>query len=230
VSALPLLVSLPHAGLEVPPELEPYNALPLEEIVRDGDEGAAEIYAISEHVHRFVTTGVARAFVDQNRAPDDRRKDGVVKTHTCWDVPVYRESLPETLVRDLLARYHAPYHERLERELRSGVRLAVDCHTMAAEAPPVAPDPGRERPAVCLGNGGGATAPDELLDSLARCFEEAFGREVRRNDPFGGGYIVRRHAGRVPWIQIELSRAPFAPNAEKRRAVLEALRAWCARV
>jgi len=36
--------------------------------------------------------------------------------------------------------------------LASGVMLGIDCHTMAAKGPPIGPDPGKERPLVCLSN------------------------------------------------------------------------------
>jgi len=224
---LPLLVSVPHAGLLVPPEIEPLCLLTPEQIVTDGDEQAAEIYDFEEHVEARLTTDVARAIVDLNRAEDDRRKDGVVKTHTCWDVPVYRAPLSEDRVESLLARYHRPYHARLAELAGSGARLGVDCHTMAASGPPVGPDPGVERPWVCLSHADG-TCPQAWLDSMARCLEAAFGRPPSINRPFRGGFIIRSHAAEMPWMQLELSRAPFMSPAEKRERVLRALRAWCA--
>ena len=42
-----------------------------------GDVEAAEIYDLRERVAEFLTTDVARAVLDLNRAPDDRRPDGV---------------------------------------------------------------------------------------------------------------------------------------------------------
>ncbi|NIQ82806.1 MAG: N-formylglutamate amidohydrolase, partial [Anaerolineae bacterium] len=86
---LPLLISVPHGGPKIPPEVESICVLTQEQIVEDGDEGAGEIYSIEDEVAAFVTTGVARAFVDVNRAEDDRRADGVVKTHTIWEIPIY---------------------------------------------------------------------------------------------------------------------------------------------
>ncbi len=224
---LPLLISLPHAGLAVPAEAAPYCVLGEREIAADGDVGAAAIYAIGDAVRHFVTTDVARAIVDLNRSEDDRRKDGVVKTHTCWDVPVYREPLPEVVVEELLARHYRPYHARLRRLAGDGVVLGVDCHTMAAHGPPVGPDPGVERPWVCLGDADGA-CPRPWTESMARCLAEAFDHAVSINQPFSGGFITRSHAAELPWIQIELSRAPFMSDAEKRARVLRALAAWCA--
>lgn len=222
---LPLLVSVPHAGLEVPAEALPYCVLDERQIAEDGDEGAAAIYAIENEVSAFVTSGVARAIVDLNRAEDDRRKDGVIKTHTCWDVPVYREPPSGALIERLLAAYYRPYHERLRGAAKS-VRCGVDCHTMAAQGPPVGPDPGKPRPAVCLSHAG-FTCPDPWLASMARAFEEAFERSVSLNEPFKGGFIVRSHAAEMPWVQVELSRAPYLDLEEKSRRVREALTAWC---
>lgn len=224
--SLPLLISAPHAGLRVPPEAEPHCILTPTEIERDGDEGAAEIYAIRDAVAAYVTTDVARAIVDLNRAEDDRATDGVVKTHTCWQVPVYGRPLPDTVIESLLAKYYRPYHARLTELSQSGVRLGVDCHTMAAHGPPIGPDPGAPRPWVCLSNADG-TCPHDWIESLAQHFETAFEHAVSINSPFQGGYITRTHAAEMPWVQLELSRAPFLPNDQKRRRVLAALRAWC---
>jgi formiminoglutamase len=224
---LPLVVSVPHAGLRVPPEIAADCILPPSEIVRDGDEGAGEIYDIAPEVEAFVTTDVARAVVDVNRSEGDRRADGVVKTHTCWNVPIWRVPLSTETVEGLLRQYHRPYHARLiEAGVSPRTRLGVDCHTMAAQGPPIGPAAGLDRPAICLGNGDG-TCPPDWFEKLAACLERAFDLPVSRNDPFRGGHIIRAHARELPWVQIEISRAPFASNAEKREAVLRALHEWC---
>ncbi|MBW3582653.1 MAG: N-formylglutamate amidohydrolase [Euryarchaeota archaeon] len=220
------MASVPHAGLEVPPEAQPYCVLDHDAIVKDGDEQAREIYAIEDEVELFVTSDVARAVVDLNRPPDDRRVDGVVKTHTCWMVPVYDPFLPDDVAERLLARYHAPYHRRLS-ELAGQVPVGVDLHTMAARAPPVAPVPGKARPGVCLSDASG-TIPEEWMLRLVEAFDASFPDvSVQVNEPFQGGYIIRHHGTEMPWVQVELSRAPFCSVKEKRRRVLEALTHWC---
>ena len=94
----PLLLSVPHAGLTIPSEVANLCLLTKNEIIEDGDEGAAEIYLpLENEVSALVTTVVARAIVDMNRAEDDRGKDGVVKTHTCWDVQIYSEPPSEAI-------------------------------------------------------------------------------------------------------------------------------------
>ncbi len=221
---LPLLLSVPHSGLGVPSEVAAINLLTHEQIVRDGDEGAGEIFALEDEVRTVVTASIARAFVDVNRAEDDRRRDGVVKTHTCWDEPIYRRPLQEREVRRLLERYHRPYHAKLE-EASAGVALGLDCHTMSAHAPPVSPDRGAERPLICLSDAGGACPRDWFL-LMAKCLAQAFETPVSLNDPFRGGYIIRSHSAELPWMQLELSRAPDLSTVEKRARVLDALSRW----
>jgi formiminoglutamase len=222
---LPFLLSVPHAGLRIPGEVKALCILSKDDIVKDGDEGAAEIYLpLADRVTALVTTDIARAVVDMNRAEDDRRKDGVVKTHTCWDVPVYREPLTEKLTEILLERYHRPYHRDLDR-LAEKVIAGIDCHTMAAIGPPVGPDPGIDRPAACISNGDG-TCPDAWMASLSLILAEELNAAVAINTPFKGGYIIRRHAGKIPWIQLELSRSSFLSDAEKGRRVTRALERW----
>ena len=72
---LPFLLSVPHAGLTVPTEVEEICILSEEDIIKDGDEGAAQIYLpLENHVSALVTTDIARAILDMNRSQEDRRK------------------------------------------------------------------------------------------------------------------------------------------------------------
>ena len=226
---LPLVVSVPHAGLCVPAEVASACTLSAAEIEADSDGGADEIYSFAGEAGAFVTTDVARAVVDVNRARDDRRLDGVVKTHTSYEVAVWDPPLSEAQVEGLLDTCYDPYHERLtELGLSGRWPLGVDCHTMAAAGPPVGPDPGRERPWVCVSNADG-TCPQEWVDTLREGFRQQLDGPVRVNDPFRGGYISRSHSAEMPWIQIELSREPYLPLDRKRQVVLNALRHWADR-
>jgi formiminoglutamase len=227
---LPLVLAVPHAGLAIPEEVRELNRLTPEEIAADGDGGAAAIYSFGERCARYAGARVARAFLDLNRAEDDRGRDGVVKTHTCWDVPVYDAALGEPLVERLLERYHRPHHTRLSAWAREpGIRLGIDGHTMAAAGPPIGPDPGRPRPAVCLGTLHGTSCPPGWGETLAACLEESLGVAVVLDAPFAGGYTTRAHHREMPWIQIEISRAPFAGDARKRDGLLRGLTTWCRR-
>lgn len=216
---LPILVSVPHGGSETPPEVAEIASITPEALFDDSDPFTREIYDLGDEAARVERASVARAFVDLNRAPDDRppaNPDGVVKTATCYNEPIYAsgQEPSDELTETLLARYHFPYHERLrDAALDTSLRLAIDCHSMAATPPAVAPDSGGARPLFCLSNDSGRTCPPALMERLADALAGAFDvrrSEVSLNDPFKGGYITRSHGGgRLPWVQVEMNRSLY---------------------
>ncbi|HEX9709236.1 MAG TPA: N-formylglutamate amidohydrolase [Candidatus Thermoplasmatota archaeon] len=217
MAPLPVLLSIPHGGWRVPPEVEAAVALTHAQILEDNDAFTLGIYDLGGEVLAVAKTEVARAVLDLNRRRDDRppgNPDGVVKSNTCTGRTVYRSPPDAPAVESLLRQHYDPYHGRL-RELAGtpGLRLGLDCHSMAPTAPAIAPDPGQARPAMCLSDAGGTSCPRDVIDRLEECMRRSFGLregEVTRNRPFRGGYITRSMGGRpVPWVQVELNRALY---------------------
>ena len=228
MTRLPLYLSVPHAGTQIPPEVRDLCILQPEDILADYDAGADSIYgSLQDQVTGFCSAAIARSLVDLNRAPGDIGGDGVIKSHTSWDVQVFREFPAESLIRQLLARYYFPYHEEITAGAgNKAIKLGLDCHTMAAVGPPIGPDPGRGRPMVCISNAHN-TCPEEWLNILAACLTAAFKKKVAINSPFQGGYIIRSHAAEMPWIQIEISQSSAYSNELKRNCMLEGLQSFC---
>lgn len=216
MSMVPVIISIPHGGLGVPPEIRRLTGLSRRDLMWDGDAGTRDIYRISMPGIRVVEAVIARAFVDVNRDPGKRPPrypDGVVKTITTYGKPVYREgSFPGRFTVDcLLERYYRPYHETLRRLARSGAfQLGLDCHSMADRSPPVSKQPGLRRPLVNLGDDGGRACPPALTRRLVEIFCGVFRLppdQVTINHPFRGGFITRSHGGHpLPWIQVEINR------------------------
>jgi formiminoglutamase len=215
---LPILLSVPHGGRDVPADLSDQVAASPDEILRDGDSFSDAIYALDGHVRRVVTASVARAVVDMNRAPEDRppaNPDGVVKSHTCHGELVWKDDewRNEALAQSLIDRYHWPYHRALEVHAADpAIRLGIDCHTMNP-VPPTASTDRRPRPLFCLSNGHGETCDPSQLENLAETLAHSFEIDVSQvgiNDPFGGGYICRRHGRNpAPWVQLEMNKALY---------------------
>jgi len=247
MARFPVLLSIPHGGDAVPPEIEDRIAIAAHDLRADADAFTRAIYGLHGDVAALVETPVARVYVDLNREENDlppKNPDGVIKTHTCHGVPIYQQGreLDAALSKILIDRYYHPYHRKLEEALarEAGIRLALDCHSMLAEGPPIGPDPGKPRPAICLGTNRGRSCPQPVAHTLARCFAEAFGlnaSDVTLNQPFSGGYITRRYGtGRPPWVQVELNRGLYlqppwfdAATGRMDPARLETLRAGFSR-
>jgi len=232
----PIVVSIPHGGWKVADEVREIWALSERDAFHDGDPLTARIYDFSDRVAHQLVMEYYRAVVDLNRAPDDsapENKDGVIKSHTCYDVEVYRPGcLPdEALKKVLLDRYYFPYHRKLQAFLeRDDLKFGVDCHSMAAVSPPIEKDAGTPRPLICLGNLGDAagektpelnrvTCSTEMINFMREEFASVFRHEdlelevpavATMNVPFNGGYITRQMGNRgIPFVQIEMSRALY---------------------
>lgn len=214
---LPILVSVPHGGTETPPEVTDNVCITPAALFDDSDAFTREIYDVTAEVARVEKADIARAFVDLNRAPDNRppaNPDGVVKTVTCYDEPIYRAPLTDETAEELLMRYYFPYHDRLREAAGDpDLRLALDCHSMAEVPPLVAPDNDDPRPLFCLSNDNGRTCPKSLMEQLAAAITDAFEiseTDVSINYPFTGGYITRSHGGgALPWVQVEMNRSLY---------------------
>lgn len=225
---LPIIVSVPHGGEIIAPEMSDITLLSRRDIFSDGDPLTREIYDFKNEVAYYFETNIARAAVDLNRSPDDLppiNRDGVIKSHTVTGKGVYRQNhLPSRdALRRLLKKYYTPYHQGLSRKSKKPYLFCgIDCHTMLDRAPVSSPEPGRQRPFICLSNRGDSqgnkvksrrlTCSPEMLRSLARCLKKQFPKEahdITLNDPFLGGHIVRSHSKNLPWIQIELNRRAY---------------------
>lgn len=222
---LPILVSIPHGGSTVPPEVAHRIRLTPDEIVYYGDPDTSRLYDFGEMVAAVVSAPVSRVVVDVNRAPGSlppKKEDGAVKTKTIDGTPIWHDAaIPDRrCMAILLDRYYYPFHYRLKHVEESGqVVLGLDCHSMLPRAPDNRQEATPNRPAFCLSNGGDrrgdpadgdVTCPPRLLRILARVLEREFETDGRiaLNDPFTGGFICRFHHRRhgLPWIQVEVNR------------------------
>jgi N-formylglutamate deformylase len=220
MSTLPVLISIPHGGSQIPPEISDRVCITPKDQFEDGDALTQNIYGIKNEVLAFIQGDIARAFVDLNREVNDQppnNPDGVVKSMTCLGRPIYHpgQELDENLTEMLLQKYYYPYHDLIRKTLDSNseIQLMLDCHTMEAVGPQISPDPGKTRPKFCLGSNFLKSCPEEIVRKLADCIRTAFKlnkEDIVIDKPFSGGHITRTYGNKpIPCIQIEMSRALY---------------------
>jgi N-formylglutamate deformylase len=229
----PVVVEVPHAGLELEPLAArglglPSIALEAGAPWADSDVGAAAVCEGLEArgVRRVVAT-VSRYVVDLNTEPrlptpyEDKRPPGLgdVRSISCAGVTWWerRRSLAE--VEGLLAEIFEPYHDAVAAELaasraRHGRAALLAVHTY--------PDGGRKDAVdVVLGTRNGRCARPAVRDALARA-ARGHGLSVGVEAPFPGGYSVLRHAAPdIDAIQIELARTLVCSPGDRRRPALD---------
>lgn len=216
---LPVLVSIPHGGDRIPTEIQHMVEISDQDVFNDSDAHTLAIYDATREASCTVSTQIARCFVDVNRSLYNGNvvsPDGLLKSHTCHNVQVYKTDTPPDALRNTLIRqYYMPYHRRIQRLLHSEeLQLCLDCHSMAETPPAISPDhTNHTRPIFCLSNYNNRSSSAESLLLLADCISESF--DVDRsmiwiNTPFQGGHITRTYGmNPYPWIQLEINRSMY---------------------
>jgi N-formylglutamate deformylase len=170
---LPLLQSLPHGGLTIPPEVQDRLAIDATTIYNECDLWVNELFDFAHPdlvplnaqssisgTLAAVTMPVARVLVDANRPPNDAdNPDGSIKSLTSYGEPIYTSPLTPLERQQLLDRYWHPFHTELDAAINSHARqtlLFLDCHNMAQYGPAAYHNPGAQRPLICIANLGNA--------------------------------------------------------------------------
>lgn len=223
---VPLLVSIPHMGTEIPRELRPdYVERALE--TEDADWHLDRFYAFAQELGAsLLQPKFSRYLIDLNRPPDDAPMyPGASNTELCptrffSGDPLYREGrAPAPAVRmQRREAYWAPYHAALRSELERlraehGFALLWDAHSIRAEIPWLFE--GR-LPDLNIGTADGRSADA----SIAAAVTQAAARHSRfthvLNGRFKGGYITRnygRPAEHVHAVQLEMCQSLYMREA-----------------
>lgn len=250
----PVVLAVPHAGQDYPPEMLAMARAPRERLESLEDRHADLLVgdAVADGATAFIATR-ARSWIDLNR--DEREIDpGMVdpppRSHELIASAKMRGGLglvPRRLVdigeiwtrrltHDELAErvtgHHRPWHAAIssalaEAQARFGTALLIDCHSM----PPLPPHSAARPPHIVLGDRYGRTAPALLMDRLTS-LAEAAGFVCARNSPYAGGHTLDRQARRAQGIfaiQIEVDRSLYlAPGLREPGSGLPRIRALIA--
>lgn len=219
-AAGPIVVEIPHAGLEIDARSKAFVALPerarrARAIELDADVGADRIWGESEQQGATrVVARVSRYVIDLNTDPRPpprppfyeadpaplrirRRSNAGVS----WSEP----AMPREEWSRRIAEIAEPYHVAIDGELahakrHHGTVVLVSAHTFH--------DPTGRLSDVVLGTAHGRAAPATLRDAVAEV-GRAHHFSVALEEPFPGGYALARHARPaegVVALQIEMAR------------------------
>lgn len=235
---LPFLLAIVHGGSSLPRELAPRLAVSPGAVFYDSNPWTREVFSMGEQVQGRQEVDIARLVVDLDVKPFSNAPSadgGVIKKLTRYNKQVWlpgNEPNEEERSR-LIERYHRNWHEILERTAsRGGVRMGLDCHSMAPIGAPLDKDAGKLRPMFCVGNLGDDNGEGTKLScspayvrTMVECIKEQFRnlelpegvKLVSINDPMPGGYVLERHRPDAnnygtPWMLFAFNRRLLVPN------------------
>jgi len=212
----PLIVSIPHAGVELRDYEGRFASAWLAR--KDADWRLDALYGFLEPLGAtLVTTGLSRSIIDVNRDPSGASLyPGHATTELCPTMtfdgePLYRQdAAPDaTEIAGRTRAYFDPYHDALRTEIarlkERHPRVALfDAHSIRSRIPRLFDG---ELPVFNLGTYGGSSCDPKVREALAHVLS-ASGQTSVVDGRFKGGWITR-HYGRpaegVEAIQLELA-------------------------
>jgi N-formylglutamate deformylase len=241
----PLVFASPHSGRNYLPEFQQSTRLDPSGLRRSEDSFVDELFGLAPmHGAPLIAATFPRAYCDPNREAwelDPTMFDdilpgwvnttsarvgaglGTIARIVGSGETIYRGKLSFS---DAAARIHScwePYHLGLSNLInatrqRFGACLLIDCHSMPGQS---GLGRGAEHgPDFVLGDAHGTTCSPRVTRRVEAVLT-GFGYQVRRNDPYAGGYVTRHYGRpreRVHALQIEIARGLYMDEARFERA------------
>lgn len=213
------LVSIPHSGLEIPKEFEPY--LIDDPVVYQCDvdyrvDKLVNIEKLNEHGIGVLVSNISRACVDLNRAPNISVLNW--KSNTKGQKVVIKEPSLE-IINDLKQKYYDPYYEMLKsiiKELENRKKRLVsfiDLHSMPSTPTEyhMKQYPGQDtaRPDFCLSDLNETSCEAAFIFYIQNHLSIK-NHEVKINNPYYGGHVTQFTSQfNTNAVQIEINRSIY---------------------
>ncbi len=225
----PLLISVPHCGIQFPAELRDQYDPALISAPDDTDWFVDHLYDFAPAMGFSMITAVYNRWViDLNRDPESKPlyHDGRIITGLCpvstfLGEPLYvdqRQEIDHQDVEDRLTKFYWPYHHQIQSmlaELKSkhGRVLLWDCHSIRRSVATIQAEP---FPDLILGSADEKAAAPQLVQTALKHLGSS-SYDLTHNHPFKGGYITRtygkpqrnQHA-----LQLEMAKINYMNDLE----------------
>jgi N-formylglutamate deformylase len=223
---LPLLVSMPHVGTDIPDDVAA-RLMPCAAARADTDWHLAELYGFAREMGASVLSARwSRYLIDLNRPPENTNlypgqdTTGLCPVDTFGRERLYREGMApdDAEVQRRLERYWRPYHNQLRAELDRllalhGRVVLWDAHSIASTVPRFFE--GR-LPDLNFGTADGKSCALGLEGAMIKLAQSQDQFSFVFNGRFKGGHITRFYgnpAAGVHAIQLEMVQCLYMNEA-----------------
>jgi len=218
VGSVPLLVSVPHDGRQLPCEI----AAEMTEAgrsIRDTDWHVARLYDFARGLGAsFIRAEYSRYVVDLNRPANDselyegRQGSSLCPTQTFAGQDIYVRGISIDM-DERVGSFWRPYHEKIDVALQDmrdahGYALLWDAHSIPSRVPRLFDG---ELPELNLGTWDNRSCDVGISDAVMSA-ATASSFDVVQNGRFKGGHITRHYgqpSDNVHAIQLELSQRTY---------------------
>jgi len=233
--ASPVVLSVPHAGRDYPPDLLAAIRVPAAALTVLEDRHVDAVALAARDAETTLIQRTPRAWIDLNRAEDERDPQvddgararaaphrsaphpsakvrsglGLVPRRAGAAGDLWRRRFSDAEVAERIAAHHRPYHATLAAALAAAqARFGVAVLLDLHSMPSLpGPDPAR----VVIGDRFGRSAAARLV-ARVEAAAAAHGLKAVLNAPYAGGHLADRHARPTHGlhaIQMELDRSLY---------------------
>lgn len=225
---VPIIISVPHCGLEIPKDLKANYLETQLKSLDDADWFVHDLYNFaSEMGITIIYAKYHRWLIDLNRdvksVPlynDGRLITGLCSTTDFFGNPIYKtgKEPDKKEVDNRLNEYFWPYYSKVEslleeRKAEFGKVLLWDAHSIRKSVPTIQKE---DFPDMILGNDNHTTASQNLIDTaFNQLCESEF--QINHNTPFKGGHITRyfgKPENNINALQLEMNKVLYMDDSE----------------
>jgi len=235
-SKVPIIISVPHSGTEIPDDLKDTYLENQLENLDDTDWFVHDVYDFASDLGiTVIRAKYHRWLIDLNRDPESKPlyNDGRIITELCsktdfFGRPIYKAAQDPTLeeVERRLNVYYWTYYQKVnsllqERKQEFGKVLLWDAHSIRRMVPTIQKDP---FPDMILGNNDLQTADSEIIQTAINTLKKG-PYQVNHNTPFKGGHITRYFgdpSNQIHALQLEMNKILYMDDSETKYNLLRA--------
>ncbi len=229
VPLVPIVISIPHAGINFPPELKKHYKKRMRNFVDDTDWYVHRLYDFAPELGiTVIKANLSRWVIDLNRDPESTPlyNDGRLIT-TCTPTTdffgnsIYKSKAVEPEPAEKQRRldtYYWPYYKEIEtllekRKNQFGKVLLWDAHSIRHKVSTIQKE---VFPDMILGNNDEKTAHPELINTALKKLKSGT-FNINHNTPFKGGHITRyfgKPENNTHALQLEMNKILYMDDNE----------------
>ncbi|WP_455224689.1 N-formylglutamate amidohydrolase [Granulicatella sp.] len=207
-SSAPILISIPHSGIEIPELIQNRMNLQARRIHTDWHVDLL----IKDFPFTKVSTSISRYVVDVNRSKYTSRTSTlpIIPRYDEFGIPLFKQYPSKKFQNEWIANYYSPYYNaifeqiKLKKQNNANICL-LDLHSYD--------DKHFKTDKIILSTRNGTTISEESFDFIVECFKKEE-LSIQVDMPFKGGNIVHEISkqANVEAIQIEIPYSLYLHN------------------
>ncbi len=207
-SSAPILISIPHSGIEIPESIQNRMNPQAKKIHTDWKIDLL----VKDFPFTKVSTSISRYVVDVNRSKYTSKTSTlpVIPRYDEFGIPLFKQYPSKNLQNDWIAKYYTSYYDAIFEHItikkqNNSIICVLDLHSYD--------DKHFKTDKIILSTRNGTTISEESFDFIVECFKKEE-LSIQVDMPFKGGNIVHEISkqANVEAIQIEIPYSLYLHN------------------